>query len=301
MNYRILPASLVIGAHVLSVVTASTIEFVTPKKDFIPNLTSTLDLTCTFNGSDVATTVGPMVIGRRGISNSTSGVKFLSSLIIVRNGNENVASITEHMPATALMDLTNLKVDGQLSGNSGFLHLSWTYPSDAQAGSYMCESNGMTSSGHFVTLKEHLELGKATPSVTDLVKYIGDQQKAIAGLEQTVEHLQTTVTDQQREITNLRNVQTGIIDCGRPTGYVGNLKDWDGQQDKYKMKTVNFNQTYIRAPEVHLSFGFVDESCHAFFRADLLSVTASNFTMRCRGYAPCLPDYMLVNWVSIPQ
>merc|ERR1712156_294183 len=152
----------------------------------------------------------------------------------------------------------------------------------------------MTSGGQFTTLKTDLKMSSSELGMADLVKYIADQQKAIAGL-------QATVTDQQKEIANLRNVQTGIIDCGGPSGYVGNLKDWHGDRDMYKLKTVSFNQTYVRAPEVHLSISFFDESCHAFFRSDLLSVSTTNFTMRCRGYERCLPDYMLVNWVSIPQ
>ena len=311
---------------------ATTLQFESPVTDFTPNLTSNITLTCSLNASrasDVTNsptwsvlTTGSTVIGRRAAADDDV-IKFLSSLVVMRNGKDHVASITEHTPASALMDLDNLKVKGQINGSSGFLELSWTYPSDTQAAEYTCESNGLNALGHYVTLKKTLELGEVTPSFTDLVNYVGDHQKTIADLKNTVHILNQTNKDQEqkissqqqeiaalnatftaqdKEISNLRNVQTGIIDCGDRHGYHGNLDNWHSVlHDAYKTKSVSFNQTYIRAPKVHLSFAFVDDFSEAYFRADLMSVSTTGFSMRCRGISTALPSYMMVNWISVPQ
>jgi len=325
-----------------SSVEASNLHLNSSSTDFIPNLTPTINMTCAVDiAIDVIwTTVGTgsAVIGRRRAPKSLDqdanrlapsspdedDIKFLSSLVIMRNGKDHVASITEHTPASATMDLDNLKVEGQITGSSGFLHLSWTYPSDAQAAQYTCESNGLNALGHYVSMTKTLEVGVGEPTLSDLVKYVGNQQKMVVGLQNTVKNLQqsnkdqeqkistqeqviaslnATVGDQNKEIANLRNVQTGIIDCGNRHGYSGSLPNYHSHQhDQYKTKTVSFNQTYIRAPEVHLSFSFVDDfAAQAYFRADLLSVSTTGFTMRCRGNSLALPDYMMVSWVSIPQ
>ena len=123
--------------------------------------------------------------------------------------------------------------------------------------------------------------------------------------ENEIISMKATINNQDREIANLRNVQTGVIDCGGSYGYGGHLDNYWGQStyDTFKTKTVNFQQNYIRSPEVHLSFAFVDGHPNnpTYFRTELVSVNTSSFTMRCRGLYNAPPDYMLVSWVSIPQ
>ena len=132
-------------------------------------------------------------------------------------------------------------------------------------------------------------------------KAIASHELKISSQEQEISSLKKTVNSQHKEITNLRNVQTGVIDCGGDTGYTGSLPTWNGAHDTYKTRTVTFAEKYLRAPEVHLSFGFVDEHSHAYFRNELVSVSTTGFIMRCRSYYSTPVQYMMVNWISVPQ
>ena len=334
-------------------------------------------MTCALNGSDMMTSSTT--------ANSSTAVKFVTSLIVMRDGHR-VASITEHTPPAVHQDLDNLKVKGQITGSSGFIHMTWTYPSDAQAGIYTCQSSGLTTGGHFVNLEVNVEVRVATPNCNDLVKYIGDQQRAIEDLRtaaidqdktikdqiqemsglrttigaqedemksikrvnadqenqlfslrstingqayeiltlksniseqenlissiktsnttfaQEITALKNTNTAQDEEIFNLRNVQSGIIDCGRSHTWGGSLPNPNGATDKYTTRTISFSRTYSRPPVVHLSTAFYNgDSSQPYFRTDLVTVSNTGFTMRCRVWHTETIGYMTVSWVSIPH
>ena len=253
---------------------ATTLQFESPVTDFTPNLTPNITLTCSLNASrasDVTNsptwsvlTTGSTVIGRRAAATSDDDViKFLSSLVVMRNGKDHVASITEHTPASALMDLDNLKVKGQINGSDGFLQLSWRYPTSLQTGSYVCEVNGLNSEGRNVVMRREIQVSLATPNISILVDHIGQlkrqndqrldennqQQKAIL-------QLQSANAAQNQRLSDLEHVESGIINCG--SAGESNTKTWTGRvstnrtvhgldgTDMYLPKSVSFSKSYPR-------------------------------------------------------
>ena len=284
----------------------STLTFTTSRTEIIPKLTSNLTLTCDLNSTTVTSPSGSLV--GRDVSHAAT-VKYLTSLVVMRNGNHHVASVTEHSPAVALDDLGNLKVKGDITGSEGFLQLSWSYPTDVQAGQYTCEVNGLTSVGHNVMLTENLEVGMGDPSIEDLIDHIGalkhKQDEDVSNLQNQISDLQKKNTAQDQIISNLRHVESGLIDCGgaSPT-WPGRLTNIYGGQDCYTTKTVHFNKVFADKPVVHLStqHRFDDSSAtDGYYAIELMSVSTDSFTMRCRTYTGDKIQAMSVSWVGIPQ
>ena len=213
----------------------------------------------------------------------------------MRNGNEHVATVTEHIPAHALTDLDSLEVKGHISGGEGSLQLTWKQPNVTQAGEYSCEANGLTNLGHNVVLTENLEIGNKDPTMEDLIQHIAGNQQEISAL--------------RKEMADLSHVESGFIDCQGSETWSQRLANVYGGQDRYVAKTVTFAKAFSTAPVVHLSashwWDHVDSTAetgitNGYYYIDLVDVTKENFTMRCRTFAPD-HIHMSVSWLSVSQ
>jgi hypothetical protein len=94
------------------------------------------------------------------------------SLVITRN-NDHIAIVTSASQATALADLSSIKVSGNLSGTAGlqgYLEIEWEYPTELQAGVYTCEANALTSFGHSKVFTEDLTINFTQPTLIDAVR-----------------------------------------------------------------------------------------------------------------------------------
>jgi len=227
------------------------------------------------------------IVGRRDVTQTASDLQQLSYLVVMRNGNEQIASITQLTPATALADLDKLEVKGNIAGTAGFLELTWKYPSDDHEGEYTCEANGLSTTGHSLVLSTTTEVGTKPPQPADLVQYIHTLQQ---------------------ELAESRHVETGTIDCGPSTGWTSHMaglpgEPHTGEDHIYIGKNVTFQHAYSTPPAVHLSIQHIDSRSDAYnyYFIDLVSVDNGQFAMRCRTTRRDRISDMHVRWMSVPR
>jgi len=176
------------------------------------------------------------LVGKR-LTHTYYNVLMVTSIVVMRNNGEHVATITLAGAAKPLLDLSNIAVTGDMngSGHGGHLKLTWTYPTVTQAGVYTCEVNGIDDLGHTVVFKKQIEINATSPTAPDLVKYIYDlkvenleQKKSIAGLTSENADLKTQITHINSRIdqvvSNAKRPPT-LTNC-HWTGY---LNDFDAQ------------------------------------------------------------------------
>ena len=274
-----------------------TINLESSPSDIAVNLTSDLTLTCEV---DTGTSSSAGLVGRD-TTNQGEDIKFLSSLVVMRNGKDHVASITEHTPATALLDRGNLKVTGHLSGNKGILQLKWRYPTTNQASEYTCEGNGITANAHNVQVTTSINIKTQEPQLNDLVQYIHNQQVAIEQL------LTKKIPELESALLESRHIETGVINCGSSSTWAGCYtgSDAHGYTLWYDSVAEQFARKYQKPPVVHLSVqkmwskGTNDRD--TIYYIDLMTVNESGFDMRCRSFHDDRIRGMRVTWISIPQ
>ena len=89
----------------------------------------------------------------------------------------DIASISESSAARLLVNVSNIKVSGDLSiqaGDDRYLELTWTYPEASQAGDFHCEANAVNDLGHNVVFSTSLSVPAKHPSLADLAKILHD-------------------------------------------------------------------------------------------------------------------------------
>ena len=271
----------------------------------------------------------------RDVTASSDSVKNLISLVIVKNGNEHIANVTEHTTATATGGIhDNMEVKGHISGSSGFLQITWEFPTDEEVAEFVCEGNAVTSLGNGVKVSESVEVKGKTPYIADLVKYIHSLQlankadKMLNQLLQTeiksqglkLEQLEQTNLQQETEIKSMtneiqafnaavsqaRHVESGVISCGKETSWPGKMPALYNSvfgQDDFITKSHVFTSVYDKTPVVHLSVGYIWATTvgnTVYHSVELVNVDETKFTMRCRSGAAKVKA-LTVSWISVPQ
>jgi len=152
-----------------------------------------------------------------------SDVSFVHSLIITKGG-ADIATVTDHMTATALDQTLNINVTGHILGSGaekGFLEVTWKSPGPDQSGNYQCTVSGTDQFGHLQTFTETVEVTDDSVSMNDVVDYI-QQLKLTNDLYKTTIDLHTStianqsmvISEMNQKITNMdkeSNLQTSTI------------------------------------------------------------------------------------------
>jgi len=158
------------------------------------------------------------------VTQTDDNMDFVTSIIISKDG-KDLATITEHVPATSLDGASGFQVYGQLSGltgGKGYLQLVWTHPGPAEAGNYRCDIDALTNRGRSFDFTKTLSVSEEEVTMQDLVthlqkaeldklnlhKTIDNQNKEIATLLQSDVKMQTTIDNQTKTIDNqTQNIQ----------------------------------------------------------------------------------------------
>ncbi|CAL1547688.1 unnamed protein product, partial [Lymnaea stagnalis] len=122
------------------------------------------------------------------------------SIVIVRANSqgegETIAKVSPFDQAAAgegtyvsLLQVNGSVFKAAVNGELGYLSVIWTAPLEDQVGTYACEANALTHSGHLVTLTGSLEIQARQPNVADLVMVIIDYENRISQLEQENQEL----------------------------------------------------------------------------------------------------------------
>jgi len=200
---------LMTSSHVL-ITSASVISFTKTPSIIKPILTKQLTIKCALEDS----LVGTGLVGKRDVTQTSTNIKQLISLVVVKNG-QDIASITPFTQATALGgDQGSLNVTGAISTSTGHLLLEWSYPGEAQSGNMSCEANGINAAGHNTVFSTSLVVGVQEPSLSDLVDHVHrqeiqmlEQRDMLDQQQQQIGQQQATIDDQQKkmEAEKLRN------------------------------------------------------------------------------------------------
>jgi len=242
-----------------------------------PFLTHSLSLRCSLSDSVwqvLTTSPSPLVIGKRGQQGSDDNIRFVTSLVVSRDG-QDVASVSDYVPAKAVSGENNLQVQGAVSktaGERGYLSLTWSEPSTSQAGNYSCVIHGIDDQGHSVTFTAYTDVQVAEVSMTDLLEHIHKlemdnlQQQAILG------HVAQQVED-------LQHVEQGKAVCGNTDNWVSDKATGTMRSDV----TVKFAHPYKSAPLVHLGVqdASINHNFHAYFTVNVVRTDQTGFTVRC--------------------
>lgn len=185
-------------------------------------LTDQLKLRCSLK--DSATSV---VVGKRNLlddvksESASSDVSFVQSISIAK-GNDDIASVTEHLKAQVFDNSTSIHVSGQVSasgGGRGFLEVSWEKPGSAQSGSYECVISGVDQRGHLYTFRKSLDVSYVDElSLNDVINVIHQlklQNDLLVAnnslLNASIAGLKATIADLNNKL-NTRVVFTAILD-----------------------------------------------------------------------------------------
>jgi len=150
-------------------------------------------------------------------------VSFVHSLIISKDGAE-IATVTDHMTATATNKTPDINVTGHIPGSGaekGFLEMTWKYPGPDQSGNYQCTVLGTDQLGHIQTFTETVEVTDDSVSMNDVIGYIqqlqltNDLQKTTNDLcTSTIANQSKVISEMNQKITNMdkeTNLLTSII------------------------------------------------------------------------------------------
>jgi hypothetical protein len=246
----------------------------------------------------------------------------VASLVVTRNDGLHVASVSQFDAAKALVDLANLKVQGDVSGHTGergFLELTWNYPSQTQEGKYICEINTLNDAGHGVVFSRELDIESNTPTINQVANYIRDLQVKTNDLQQENIELRQENLDLRREIHILKtnttqkidqlvilinqpkHIEHGVINCGDSRQYTQTLPS--DSSVGYKDVHLTFQKSFDHPPVVHVGgpADFNNYGGHnTYFDVKLLSVDKDGFSVRCQAMKNCCVIMGLTrNWIGL--
>merc|ERR1711963_925742 len=184
---------------------ASIIDVQSNPVTFQPLQTDSLTFTCSLEDTVTSSPVDSLV-GKR-LTHTAENLVMVTSMVVMRNNGEHVATITPVGAAKPLLDLSNIAVTGDMngSGHGGHLKLTWTYPTVTQAGAYTCEVNGINNLGHNVVFKKQIEINATSPTAPDLVKYIHDLKVENVEQKNNIADLTSETASMKIEIDGLKS------------------------------------------------------------------------------------------------
>ncbi|CAL1547863.1 unnamed protein product [Lymnaea stagnalis] len=153
--------------------------------------------------------------------------------------NVTVATVSSFDPPTAKVDLGKISVTGSTNptsgnGEKGFLELTWDHPLEDQDGVYICEIYALNALLHPESVTVSTQVKTAAATLTDLVRYISDNDRHIETLQARVHQLEGYISSWELKGQNQtedliitgnltgQNIQTGNVTC--TSGTAVNIK-----------------------------------------------------------------------------
>ncbi|CAL1547862.1 unnamed protein product [Lymnaea stagnalis] len=308
---------MVLGMVVYSA--ASKVIVTVDPQTIIPVLTKTLKLRCSVTSEPVE------IIGRRVVTSSAvsetsttpADVSHVTSIIITRmhpetRVNVTVATVSSFDPPTAKVDLGKISVTGSTNptsgnGEKGFLELTWDHPLEDQDGVYICEIYALNALLHPESVTVSTQVKTAAATLTDLVKYISDNDKHIETLQDRVHQLEDQISAQELKEQNHtegliqkfqmlngdihrleiitgnltgQNIQTGNITCSNNAGDI----------------TIKFQKKYASVPDVFLAFSSSSSNSYSVTLSKS-SVSTDGFQLRCASSSSSISN--VISWMAI--
>jgi len=137
----------------------------------------------------------------KSVTQTDDNMAFITSILISKEG-KDLATITEHFPATSLDGASGFQVSGQLSGLTGVkghLELVWPHPGPAEAGVYTCDIDALNNHGRSFVFTKTLSVSEEEVSIQDLVTHL---QKAEQNLQNTIDNQAQTIQQMNSTIYN---------------------------------------------------------------------------------------------------
>jgi hypothetical protein len=317
------------------VVRASVITFQSKPDSIKLDLTQSLRMRCSLNDTLTSTSLSGAVVGkRRDVTQTLSDITFVTSVVVMRNGSQHVASVTQVSPARATLDQSNIQVSGGITGKPGeraYIELVWDFPTADQLGEYVCEINGMNSEGHNVVFSKEANVIEASPTITDLVQQFHtlvlenrDQKSDIAGLKSEntaqaseISSLKSENTAQDSEISRLKSKDTAqsakILTLESQTQLMSASLETVKHIEKGSVTpstsgtTIHFQKQYDRPPIVFLTMRHIDVymrdsgQTNPDFSFSLMSVDRLGFKVRKYFHSSASSANLYLEWISFPQ
>jgi len=140
---------------------------------------------------------------REGLTNTAVNVDFVTSIVISKDG-VDVATLSVHFPAKSLVDTTDVRVNGSLSGQrsetKGHLEVTFDHPTVNQVGTYRCEVYGIDSQGHTYHFSKTVEIVEEEITWGELVKHVKNFEKTVENLTQTNQVMNQTIKEMNQTI-----------------------------------------------------------------------------------------------------
>jgi len=283
-----------------NVVVGSNVTLTVNPASLQPGLTTSMTLTCSLDDTVAGPGSGGLV--GRAVDSTTDNLKYVTSIVVSRDGSD-VASMTEHISATALADVTNAHVTGSIHntpGDRGHIEITWTYPTADKSGSYTCDVTAVDDVGHTVSLSSVVEVGMTSPTTEDLVNYIHNMQVKMAAMEGKIAQMEAKAS----HIETGTLVYDNYINRGPwTTTQIYHVGYYDMQ---YLDQTVTFAKAYTTPPVVTWSTGYYynHDGTGELYSTTLVTVTNTGFTLRVGkypGHDHHDIDRMDLVWTSFPQ
>lgn len=145
----------------------------------------------------------------RNIVSSKSTVenaKFILSMFMYMDGTD-IASVSEHVPARAVTNSSNLSVSGSIpgvNGEKGLLEVNITYPREDQAGNYSCLVTAIDDIGHTIVYSTSVAIDITSPTINDLVHIVQNMRQEDIRNKGEITRLQQEEAVKQAAITALQ-------------------------------------------------------------------------------------------------
>jgi len=151
-----------------------------------PPLSDSVSLRCSLK--DSSPSAPGAIVGRsltssdvtdRRVATDTTDIEYVTSMVISKNG-ADVATLTEHIPAKAFSNYSDVTVTGSLArsqGEKGFLQVDVHFPRQQESGEYMCEVTGVDDKGHSYDFTQSLEVTTQDITLDDVVQNLVSLKK----------------------------------------------------------------------------------------------------------------------------
>ncbi|XP_059169209.1 uncharacterized protein LOC131950993 [Physella acuta] len=231
-------------------------------------------------------------------------VGHLMSIVITKwnketDQNETVASVAGCLAAGAEFNfLGKVEVEGNterspVSGEVGYLKLTWDRPLDQHSGLYSCEASALTTEKHSFSLNASLQIVAQEPTISDLVTYISEHDKNITSLKEENQKLKldlkALMSNTTQNFTELvkkmalmkgHNIETGSVTCSAQTVY--------------------FSQQFINTPVVYVAIESLSVNTGGRYITTSLStseVSDESFDLSCTCTDYC--NSLGARWLAI--
>jgi len=140
---------------------------------------------------------------KKSVTHTDDDVQFVTSILVTRNG-VDIASLSEHFGVKQLSP--DVIVTGHLTagrGERGMLQITWSHPTQAEAGIYTCDVITLSAQAHGVTFSQTINITEAEVTMNDLVSEFHRMKLEKEKMEKTISELKNDNSAMNKTIETL--------------------------------------------------------------------------------------------------